>query len=134
MKDRTKILDLIEKKEQRKINYTTKKIFILGPMFNKENCNEKQFNDFLKNNMQKIRSYNTSNNFIKKFIDNQTYKTGNIKSTTKTGKEIISKLQDNIKNYNVVVLLNGWNESSEIRKIVDFIQENDINYIEEKDF
>lgn len=134
MNDKDKILDLIEKKEQKKVVHTNEGIFILGPMFNKENCNESQFNTFLSNNLQKIRSYNTSSNFIRKFLSKQDYKTGNVKLSTKIGKDIINKLQEYMKECNIIVLLDGCYNASETRKLVEFAQKNNLNIIDEKDF
>ena len=132
--DRNKVLNLIERKQQKKVINTTKGIFIIGPMFNKENCNIDQFNDFLSKNLNKIRSYNTSNNYIKKFLSNQDYKTGNVKLTTKIGKDIISNLQNYMKECNVIVLLNGCYNASETKKLIEFAQKNKLNIIDEKDF
>lgn len=134
MNNRNKVLDLIEKKEQKKVIHTNEGIFILGPMFNKENCNESQFNTFLSNNLQKIRSYNTSNNFVRKFLGKQEYKNGSVKLSTKVGKDIISKLQEYMKECNIIVLLDGWYNSSETKKLVEFAQKNHLTIIDEKDF
>lgn len=131
--DQNKVLDLITNKtevqEQKIIN---KKIFILGPMFGKQNCNEAQFNEFLTKNLQKLRSYNTSNNYIKQYVNEKKYKTGKI--TAKQQKKIIQNIEDVLKNYNILVLLNDWDKAEEVIQIVNYIKTSGIKIVREKDF
>lgn len=131
--DQSKILDLISNNvEEVKEKVGNKKIFILGPMFGKQNCNETQFKEFLTENLQKLRSYNTSNNYIKQYITPKKYKTG--KLTAKEYKKVIQEIKTVLKGYNIVILLNGWEEAKEVNQIVEFIKTSGLKIIREKDF
>jgi hypothetical protein len=82
-------------------------------------------------NLGKLSIYNTLNNLLMLAIGQENYSNNEaIKANSKRGREVITKLQNFVKDFDKLILLKGWNKALEAKKIVEFAKENGLKIIE----
>lgn len=124
-----------EKKETKTNNIVGKRILIIGPLFKKENYNTEEYTKFVNNNLTKLSCFNTLNEILKMVIGDENYANNEvIKPSTKRGKEVIDELVKKAEGFDTFVLLQGYEKASELKKLLDYAEKNNISLIKEQDF